>query len=486
MLPSPIPITPLGLATAATVTFRSRARLHITTVLKATFALTPEGRMTLLPPDPILPDEIPDPSGRGLRAAGDLAPFLAQTDLLLTGRAEVLPSFAAPELRIWIALVRDGAVHIDRWLDLDASERVGPTRAHVEIRGAGPISRDWPRRRQLLGAIDPRHLHGPRLELPDGLDWSYFQAAPAEQRSDLLHGNEWIILGGVFAQRPRLRTQLPEARAIARLYRRNQAPPRHGAPIPLVADTLQIDTDRRCVSILFRGHTPIEEAEISALHVVAGLESPGHALGWMDPFAASGSGQHAAAIDPHLASTGEQENPLRGTLSLSHNVAQKLRAIPVTPFTTPSPLVRLEPEEGNPLSGTQDLPDEMARKLRALPVTPFTAPAQLGASDPAAGNPLSGTQDLPDEMARKLRALPVTPFTAPAQPGVDTTSSGTLERSPDQIAQLRALPTTSFSLGAVEEPQTVPANLSTDLGESPSESLGAAFLAAIAATGKPG
>src|SRR5690606_25876796 len=191
----------------------------------------------------------------------------------------------APGLTVWLALVRDGAPCVDKRLTLDAAARVGAARAHVHIDGLGPLSREWPRRSRLLGAIDPRRLRGPVLDVPEGLDWGYFQAAPADQRTEPLRGDEWLVLGGVYAQRPRLRTQLPEARGAARVYRRSQPPPRAAEPLRLLADTLQIDADRRCASIVWRGYVPVDEADLASLHVVAGVELPGRPVAWIDPFA---------------------------------------------------------------------------------------------------------------------------------------------------------------------------------------------------------
>src|SRR5262249_47275777 len=63
--------------------------------------------------------------------------------------------------------------------------------------GLGPISRIWPVRRRLLGDTPRRLLELPIAEIPDGFDWSYFQAAPPDQRIPLLRGDEWIVLEGL-------------------------------------------------------------------------------------------------------------------------------------------------------------------------------------------------------------------------------------------------------------------------------------------------
>ncbi|WP_437595837.1 type VI secretion system tip protein TssI/VgrG [Sorangium sp. So ce590] len=91
MIPSTqhVAVTPLGPAVAATVTWLQRGRLHVTVVVKATFALVPEGRMSVVAPDPIAPEEQRDPSGQWLQAAGDLAPYLDSCGVVATGHAEL-------------------------------------------------------------------------------------------------------------------------------------------------------------------------------------------------------------------------------------------------------------------------------------------------------------------------------------------------------------------------------------------------------------
>lgn len=406
----PVPISPLSHASVATSAWRAGGQLHLTAVVKATFALAPEGRMTLLAPDPIVHDEVPDPAGLGLRAAGDLAPRLGQTDLLVTGHAEVPPRFSAPELRVWLGMVRDGAVKVDRSLELDASVRVGAARAHVHIHGAGPISREWPRRSQLLGAIDPQRLRGPLLDIPDQLDWGYFQAAPAEQRMELLRGDEWLVLGGIFAGRPRFRTQLPEARGVARVYRRGLAPPRAGEPIELVADTLQVDVDRRCASILWRGDTLVDEAELGALHVVAGVDLAGRAVVWADPFPPEAAKPIVAAaprpvpVRPAPPAPAPEENPLEGTFMLPDDALLRLAAEPATPFQKGA--------ENKPVvSEHVETPPRENRVAEEIPVQIAPAPPP-----PPELNPLAGTFQLPDDAALVLGAASATPFGAPRGP----------------------------------------------------------------------
>jgi Uncharacterized protein conserved in bacteria (DUF2169) len=141
-------------------------------------------------------------------------------------------------------------------------------------------------RADLLLGHDPTRLLPPEMDVPYDLDWSFFQAAPREQRIDheRLTGDEWLVLGGFFARRPRLRTALPGARGAARLYRRADPEPRAGEPFAMRLDMLHVDLDTFTCSLVWRGHLDAGDADPADLYVAAGIELPGQPLPWEDPF----------------------------------------------------------------------------------------------------------------------------------------------------------------------------------------------------------
>ena len=117
-----------------------------------------------------------------------------------------------------------------------------PARA-FEPAGFGPLAAAWPVRRALLRRHEiPAFDSGP-VTLPDDLDWSYFQAAPLDQRLPELPERAWILLEGLHAEHPSLRMHLPHLLGTARLYSRS-----HGeATLALRADTVLIDGEaQRC------------------------------------------------------------------------------------------------------------------------------------------------------------------------------------------------------------------------------------------------
>ncbi|WP_437605288.1 DUF2169 domain-containing protein [Sorangium sp. So ce834] len=426
-----VAITPLGPAEAAAVTWLLRGQLHVTIVVKATFALVPEGRMSLMKPEPVAPDEQPDPSGRWLRTAGDLAPYRAQCDVVVTGHAELPPGFSSPEVMVRLTVVQGGQVRIDKQAQLDGSVRVGAGRSHVRIDGMGPLSRASPPRSRLLGGVDARRLAGLWLDIPEGLDGSYFQAAPADQRLGALRGDEWIVLGGMIAQRPKLRTQLPEARGAARLYRRHGAAPRAGEPIALRADTVHVDVDRRCCSVVWRGHRPVEAAELASLRVLAGVELPGQPAAWADPFGAGGASAAGAAPPEAASRRGDRGGALQGTSHLSLEEAARVVAAPVTPF---------DPWRA---------PARAARSSAAPPAAPAAAAAHRS-EGPA---PRARESDAPAEAAPVAGAAPrgeraprgeATPRGETAPPGETAVLGETSQLSLEEAARAAASSSTPF------------------------------------------
>ncbi|WP_437585665.1 DUF2169 domain-containing protein [Sorangium sp. So ce1000] len=417
-----VAVAPLGPAAAATVCFRLRGRIHVTVAVKATFALVPEGRMSLVAPDPIAAEEQPDPSGQRLQAAGDLAPYLEQCGVVVTGHAELPPGFSSPHAMVRLTVVQDGQIRIDKQAQLDGSARVGPARSHVRIDGMGPLPRTSPLRSRLLGAVDARRVHGSLLDIPEGLDWSYFQAAPVDQRIPALRGDEWIVLGGMIAQRPKLRTQLPEARGAARLYRQKLAAPRAGDPIALRADTVHIDVDRRRCSVVWRGHAPVEEAEIESLRVLAGVELPAQPIAWADPFAAGGASSARAASSGSASQQNPKTSTLDGTNQLSPEDAARVIAAAATPFGA----ARGPSEPARSAGPAEPAASQPAVAPRAAAAQPAAAPRAAAAAPARQGGVrdlLGETDALDPEDAARVVAAGAMPFSAtrgPSEPARST------------------------------------------------------------------
>ena len=140
------------------------------------------------------------------------------------------------------------------------------------------MARHWGPRRRLLGGVDPRALDLPSPEIPPGFDWAWFHAAPADQRIDALHGDEWIVLDGLHPSLPRLQTRLPSVRAHARWHLVGAAGPGPARPIELLADTLVITPESGVCSLIWRGHVMLDQPDLARLAFIAGVEMAGYPL----------------------------------------------------------------------------------------------------------------------------------------------------------------------------------------------------------------
>lgn len=138
--------------------------------------------------------------------------------------------------------------------------------------GFGPIPPDWPERRNKLGrhaaTWTPNRLTaGP---LPDDLDWSFFNVAPADQQLTELPGEARILLENLHPQIPRLVTMFPPLKLSATLEGRGG-----DHPLDMRCDTLWIDTDRSIACLSFRGQVVLERVEEAGRVVIAFQERGG-------------------------------------------------------------------------------------------------------------------------------------------------------------------------------------------------------------------
>lgn len=162
--------------------------------------------------------------------------------------------------------------------------------------GLGPIAPYWPPRRRLLRNLDPGVVQATQPDLPDTFAWSFFHAAPPDQRCSFLECNEWVVLEGLHPEHPRFESQLPSARARARLYTLDNTSHRE---IVLTADTLWIDGDRSLCCVLYRGNFEIEsETMLHSVQLFAGLELPGRLIPWPDATTPDARASQVAAERP--------------------------------------------------------------------------------------------------------------------------------------------------------------------------------------------
>ena len=334
-----VDITALGASAVETVLWQMAGRLHVTVVVKASFAFTLDAAMTRIDAEEIFRAEVHHNKNpmRSVRATGDLAPFQPLADVVLTGHACAPSGTTVESLSVRLVVFRerpliDKTLHIrgdapgaetvpfdriplmyerafggigweDNPLGVGAGAATSAKLPNVidpvepkRVAGFGPLSRGWPIRKRLLGAADRKALDRPIAEVPAGFDWAYYQSAPIDQRTEYLTGNEWIVIDGMNPEYAHIQSYLPAARGLARVY--GVADGGAGHPLTLVADTLRIDADALVCSVTWRGSFPVQsEDALAAVRIFAGVESTGHPLEWPAPIGAAPSATPAAPID---------------------------------------------------------------------------------------------------------------------------------------------------------------------------------------------
>lgn len=361
--------------TGGTVVWRHGGELRVTIIAKAAFVIVPEQPMVPAEPEPIITTEVHHGNSvaRSVRLTAENAPRLVETDVLLTGHACAPEGQPVRWASARLAVFRDqalldksiyvygddaGAVPFERiplvyerargglgfpdnplgtgLLELSSRPNlVHPERAD-EVACFAPISRTWLARRRLLSGEARKAAESATPEIDEGFDWSYFQAAPIDQRIKGLRGDEWLVLEGMSATLPRVRSRLPSARAEARLFGLPGTP--DGAPLALVADTLRVDADRMGCWVVWRADiaVPSEEA-LSTLRVMVGVETEQLAVRWPDA-------PSLAAIEPEVIELDADVLVPVTTVTLDGGPsAPEEVARPVVPFVDSGPAVIVAP-----------------------------------------------------------------------------------------------------------------------------------------------
>ncbi len=301
----------------------------LTVVCKATYVLMP-GESPLAP-EQDEPNEADgywnDDETRSLSFASDLAPFKRRADVLLVGHA------FAPERRPVGSLIArlvvgevDKAIAVfgDRaWLP-DGQVQEGPRFAQMPLRweraaggpgtanpvgvrmgsaavgdrhgavvvpnlqapgtylassadvltpvGFGPVAPRWPARVEKLY----RHAAGwepgswSARPVPQDIDAGYFNAAPGDQQVGEIRSGERVVLENLHAEHARLVTNLVRVEPRATVERAGVR-----GEVRLRCDTLWIDTDRGCCSLVWRGQVALgHPREVGRVVVTALVQNP--------------------------------------------------------------------------------------------------------------------------------------------------------------------------------------------------------------------
>ncbi len=262
----------------------------VTVVCKLTFPLEPGTDAPLhAVQEPIaLEDRYEGEADRAsLVAASDLVPYKAAVDVvLLTGVTPPAAPGTMDPLASARLVVGGDADKIDKTLDLTGH----PT-------GFGPIPPTSPCRAEKLGGAPMLRAGWENAPLPWTIDPAFFNVAPPDQRLKALRPNEAIMLFGLLRDRERFGMRLPGVQP--RAFAQNGS---EGRDVPLSADTLWIDADRKLLTVTWRGQVPVGSP---AQRVVVALQERDAVLTWPElqrrlPAHARGNGAPVSPLPPAL------------------------------------------------------------------------------------------------------------------------------------------------------------------------------------------
>ena len=415
---APDAVIPAAGAAAAAVVWRREGRLHVTVIVKSTFAFAPDAAMTRVEPQPILRAEVhhgKHPT-RSVQFTSDLVPYLAQADVLFTGHAhararaivqaqlvrlEILDGARERPLLNKALLVQDPK-GFDR-MPLVYERAYGGLGSQDNPLGTGtapgspepnvvnpldprrvasfaPIGRIWPARKRLLGITPRSALDGDIVELPGTFDWAYYQAAPPEQRIEFLNGDEWILLEGLHPTLPRVQMQLPSARGLAWIDGLSAFGIPEGLGLPLNADTLRIDGDEQRCTVVWRAALaiPSEEA-LQSLQIMAAVQLGEERLSWIDPGATSTPAGTTERYEPSTGTLTLDAEPQRkpalpfgATMGISPGRGPRSASLPFmsahrsSPPAHPTLLLAHEPDDSSVTLAMSPEADEVTRERSAL------------------------------------------------------------------------------------------------------------------------
>ncbi len=318
----PVRSAAVGPAAVGTSLWRFKGQLSVTVVVKACFALVPDGVMALVAPEPLYVRARYESGGVtfGPIAPRETVPLLPRAEVVVVGHAHA-PAEPTRELTARLCLWRDEQAVLDKAIhvrgnrardgELEPFDRMplvferalggigaADNPLGVGLGGAGeppnlvsvtapdsavgcfaPIPALFPVRQALLGTSSREAIAQTVADIPEDLDWSYFHSAPPDQRLDALRGDEWLELEGMTAGSATLRTRLAQARAVVQILgERAEGVPRS---VPLVADLVHIDTDQQRCAVVWRGSFPVaSEAVLAPLLVAGAVELPGQPVRW--------------------------------------------------------------------------------------------------------------------------------------------------------------------------------------------------------------
>jgi len=139
----------------------------------------------------------------------------------------------------------------------------------------GPVAPDWEPRRSKVGSYKGKWLKKRWPWFPEDFDWSYFNAAPADQQIEgYLRGDEELEFQNLHPQHSVYHSRLPGLRARAFLQIEMPEEQPEFREVKLNLDTLWINMDSEKLVLVWRGLSPVRSVKFREVTHIAALTEP--------------------------------------------------------------------------------------------------------------------------------------------------------------------------------------------------------------------
>lgn len=140
--------------------------------------------------------------------------------------------------------------------------------------GFGPIPPTWPQRTKKTGTYDKKWRKSRWPAVPEDFDWSYHNAAPADQQfPQYLRGDETISFQNLHPKHEVYRSRLPGIRARI-LYGDVQGSRIRLTEVPMNLDTLWVDAEAEKLVLVWRGVRDQATPDMAADDYVVAVSEP--------------------------------------------------------------------------------------------------------------------------------------------------------------------------------------------------------------------
>jgi uncharacterized protein YjbI with pentapeptide repeats len=138
----------------------------------------------------------------------------------------------------------------------------------------GPLNPLWHARASRLGTFPSDWLKRHAPAYPDDFDWSYFNAAPVDQRvAGYLRGDETCIFTHLHPAAPEWNVRLPGI-AMRLAVEDQDGDSVRRRTLALALDTLHADTDRGVLTLLWRGWLPVRGRDLGCVRRLLVVQEP--------------------------------------------------------------------------------------------------------------------------------------------------------------------------------------------------------------------